>query len=97
MPAVCNVGMEMGARVSPDYLMSERGRISRWLLLTQRMHDAKEATGPRVAIEKNRVMSFGDGFVEIRPEYFHPSQNTIGPIRMLVTEMADEIQVLLDS
>ena len=85
------------AMCSPEYLMSNRGPSSRWLLLTQRMHDTKEATGPRFGVEKHRVLSFGDGFVEIKPEYFHPSQNTIGPIRMLVTEMADQIQVLLDS
>ena len=83
--------------VNPEYLMSSRGPSSRWLLLTQRMHDTKESTGPRFGIEKCRVLSFGDGFVEVKPEYFHPQQNSIGPTKMLVTETAQEIQILLDT
>lgn len=92
MANVANVGV-----LNPDYLMSNRGLSSRWLLLTQRMHDTKEASGPRFGIEKSRVLSFGDGFVEVKPEYFHPSQNNITPTKIFVTEMAHEIQILLDS
>jgi len=71
--------------------------ISRWILLTARFYEAGQATGDKFAVEKNRVSSFGDGYIVIEPKFFHANMSEARLETIKVKESAAEILKLLET